>query len=128
MLQAGVFDCLFFDPFPLSENGFVASEVDVSRCDVVQAFVVTLVVVVLDEGFDLAFEITRQIVVFQQYPVLHGLMPAFYLTLGLRVEWSTTDMIHILPLQPNGQVARCVTRPVITEQTRFVLNDRLIAA
>jgi hypothetical protein len=43
-------DCPFLDLFPFSENGFVAPEVDVCRCDVVQALVVTLIVVILDEG------------------------------------------------------------------------------
>ena len=57
MLQAALADCLRLDPFPFSENGFVAAKVDVSRCDVVQALVVSLVVVVVDEGPDLAFEI-----------------------------------------------------------------------
>lgn len=37
MLQAAVSDCLFFDFFPFSQNGFVSSEVDVGRCDVVEA-------------------------------------------------------------------------------------------
>ena len=34
MLQAGLSDSLFLDPFPFPYNGFVATEVDVSRCDV----------------------------------------------------------------------------------------------
>ena len=58
MLQAALLDCPFLDLFPFSENGFVAPEVDVCRCDVVQALVVTLIVVVFDEGSDLAFKIT----------------------------------------------------------------------
>ena len=126
MLQAAVIDCLSLDPFPLSENDSVAPEVDVGRCDAVQAFVVTLVVVIIDERPDLAFEIAGKIVVFQQYAVLHRLMPAFDFTLGLWVERSSTDMVHILPFQPFGQVARYVTRPVITEQPRFVSNNRLV--
>ena len=40
---------------------------------------VTLVVVVIDEGFDLCFEIARQEVVFQQDAVLQGLVPSFNL-------------------------------------------------
>ena len=59
MLQAALSDCLFLDLFPFSQNGFVASEVDVGRCDVVQALVVALIVVVIDEGFDLGLKITR---------------------------------------------------------------------
>ncbi len=74
-MQASRFECLSFDPFPLFQNGFVTSEVDVRRRDVVQALVITLMVVVIDEGFDLGFEVTGQEVVFQQNAVLQGLMP-----------------------------------------------------
>jgi hypothetical protein len=42
-----------------------------------------LVVVVIDEGFDLGLKITGQEVVFQQDAVLQCLMPAFDLALGL---------------------------------------------
>ena len=49
MLQASLSDCQFFDFLPFLEYGFVPSEVDVGRCDVVQALVVSLVVVVVDE-------------------------------------------------------------------------------
>lgn len=48
-------DCLFFDLFPFSEDGFVAAEVDVCGRDVVQALVVALIIVVLDECANLAF-------------------------------------------------------------------------
>ena len=44
---------------------------------------VALVVVVIDEGFDLRFEITGQEVVFEQDAVFQGLMPSFDLALGL---------------------------------------------
>ena len=66
MLQAALLDCQFLDLFPFPNDGFVAPKIDVSRCDVVQTLMVSFVVVVIDEGPDLAFEITGQIVVFQQ--------------------------------------------------------------
>ena len=44
---------------------------------------VTVVIVVLDEALDLRFEITRQIIVLQQYPGLERLMPTLDLALGL---------------------------------------------
>lgn len=53
MLQASRLHCLPFDPFSLVQNGLAASEVDVSGCKVLDAFVVTLMIVMLDEGFDL---------------------------------------------------------------------------
>ena len=51
MTQASRFEGLLFDPFLLLQNDLVPSEVDVSRCDVVEAPVVALMVVVIDEGF-----------------------------------------------------------------------------
>ena len=102
MLQAALLDCPFLYLFPFSENGFVAPEVDVCRCDVVQALVVTLIVVILDERADLAFKITGEGLVLQQNPVLHGLMPAFDLALGLRMEWRAALLkkllAHCLPI------------------------------
>ena len=100
MLQAALSDCLFLDPFPFSQDGFVPAEVNVSRCDVAQALVVALVVIVIDEGLDLAFEIAWQVIVLQQEAVFHCLMPTFDLALGLRVERSTAHIIHLLTFQP----------------------------
>ena len=59
--------------------------VSVSGCDVTNALMVTPVVVMIDEGADLVFEIAGQIVVLQQDAVLQGLMPTLDLALGLRV-------------------------------------------
>jgi len=128
MLQAALADCQFLDLLPFPETGFVAPEVDVGRCDVVQALVVALVVVVIDEGPDLAFKVAGQVVILQQNPVLHGLVPTFDFTLGLWVERRATDMLHVLPFQPCGQITGDVTGAVIAEQTRRVAHNRLIAA
>ena len=106
MLQAAILDCLFLDLFPFSENVFVTSEVDVCRSDVVQALVITVVVVVIDEGTDLLLQIAWQVVVFQENSVLHGLVPAFDLTLRLRMERSTTNVLHLLLLHPFSQFTR----------------------
>ena len=48
-----------FDPLSVSQYRFSAPKVDVSRCQVIQAFMVTLVVVVIDERLNLLFKITR---------------------------------------------------------------------
>ena len=89
MTQASRFEGLLFDPFSLLQNGLVPSEVDVSRCDVVETPVVALMVVVIDEGFNLGFEIARQEVVLQQDPVLQGSMPSFNFALSLKMIWRT---------------------------------------
>ena len=77
-------------------------------------------VVVIDEGFDLSFEITRQEVVFQQDAVLQGLMPTFDLALGLGMIRRTARVLHAFVLQPFSQVPRDVAGTVVAEQTRLV--------
>jgi hypothetical protein len=49
------------------------------------------------------------------------------LTLGLRMERCPANVIHLLILQPFCEITRDVAGTVITEQTRFVLYDSLIA-
>ena len=70
-------------------------------------------VVVLDEGFDLGFEIAGQEVVFEQDAVLEGLVPALDLALGLRMEavrrahGSSSGPRYIRPVHP-----RCKLGPL----------------
>ena len=64
MLQAPIFDSPSFDPFALLDDGFCPAEVGVGRCDVVQALVIALMVVMVDERFDLLFKVAGQEVVF----------------------------------------------------------------
>ncbi len=49
---------------------------------------VPLVIVVVDEGRDLSFEIAGQEVVFQQDAILQGLVPALNLDLGLGMIYT----------------------------------------
>ena len=46
MMQAPLVDGVSFDPFPLEQNGLAAPEVNVGRCEIAQAFVVALMIVV----------------------------------------------------------------------------------
>lgn len=62
----------------------------------VQAPLIALMVVILDERFDLSFEVTGQKVVFQQYAILECLVPAFDFTLGLQVGRGTVHMTYLL--------------------------------
>lgn len=59
----------------------VTPEIDVGGSEVVAALVIAPMVVVIDEGCDLGFEITRQEVVFEQDAVLQRLVPALDLAL-----------------------------------------------
>ncbi len=64
--QAPMFDGLPFDPFALFDDGIGPAEVGVGGRHVVQALVVTSVVIMLDERFDPGLEVAGQEVVFQQ--------------------------------------------------------------
>ena len=88
--------------------------------NVAEALMIAAVVVMLDEGGDLAFKIPRQVIVFEQYSVFQGLMPALNFTLCLGMEWCATDVLDISSPLPFGQITRDVTRPVIGQQARLV--------
>jgi protein involved in temperature-dependent protein secretion len=60
VLQAPIFDGLSLDPFALLDDGWCPAEVGVGGGHIVQALVVALVVVVLDECLDLGLEVTWQ--------------------------------------------------------------------
>ena len=100
MLQASILYCLFFDHFPFSENVFGTPEVDVRGSDVVQALMIAVIVVVIDKDTDLLLQIARQVVVFEENAVLHGLVPAFDFTLRLRMEWSAANVFHLFLFHP----------------------------
>ena len=59
MHQSSSLDGLCFGPFALKQDGLTASEVDVGRRQVLQAFVVALVIIVIDEAIDVRVEIAR---------------------------------------------------------------------
>lgn len=81
MVQAALSDGVSFDPFAFEQDGLAASEVDVGWGKIVEASVVSAMVVVLDEGRDLRLKVFLEEVVFQQDAVLQRLVPAFDLAL-----------------------------------------------
>jgi hypothetical protein len=60
--------------------------------------------------------------------VLQRLVPTLDLALGLGVVRSATDMLHALIIEPFGEIAGDVARPVVGEQPRLMEDRRLIAA
>ena len=109
MHQASVLDGVSFDPFSFQQDGVASAEVNIGRCQVADGLVVTLVVVVIDEGIDLSLEIARQIVVLEQDAVLQRLVPALDLALSLGMERGAPDMIDALILEPPRQITGNVT-------------------
>ena len=78
--------------------------ISIGWCDVAKALMIAAVIIMLDEGCHLAFEVSWQIIVFEQYPVFECLVPAFDLALGLRMTWCPADMLYISASQPFGQL------------------------
>ena len=66
MLQAAILDCGSFDPFSLHEDFLAASKVDVGGREIAQALVIAAMIVVLDEGVDLGFQVTGKIIGLEQ--------------------------------------------------------------
>ena|ERR1700687_2827519 len=58
--QASICDGFAFDPFSFQQDDPPASEVSISRDQIVDALVIAQTVVVRDEGVDLDFEIVRE--------------------------------------------------------------------
>ena len=109
-------DGLSFDPFALLDDDCGPAEVGVGGRYVVQALVVALVIVMLDERFDLLLEIAGQEVVFQQDAVFQGLVPALDLALRLRVERRAANVAHGVRLDVIGKLVGNVAGPVIAQQ------------
>ncbi len=66
MRATSLFDGFAFDALPLFENGRCSAEVDIGRCDIVQALVVSAVVILLDELRDAVADLA--VVVLKQDP------------------------------------------------------------
>src|SRR5512133_3615430 len=116
MQAASLLDGFSFDLFPPFENGLAAPEVDVSRRQVVQALVVSTVVVVPDELLDAPFELSWQVVVVQQDPVFHRAMISLDLALRHRVVRPAADMSDAVVLEPLAKLARHIGWTVIAQQ------------
>jgi hypothetical protein len=90
--------------------------------------VITLMIIMLHEAFDLTFQVTRQEVVFQQYSVLKRLMPPLDFALGLRMIGRASDMAHVVVFDIIGQLAGDVARAVVRQKPRFMDDVGLITA
>src|SRR4030095_218769 len=102
MVQATAMDGLSFDPFSFQKDGLAAPEVDVGRCQVGDALVVSQMVVVGDEVAYPGLELGRQIVVLEQDAILQRLMPSLDFALRHRMIWSTADVLHHPVIEPFG--------------------------
>ena len=100
MLQAPVLNGALFDPFSLFEDFVASAEVDISGCEIAEAFVVPAMIVVLDECLDLGFKVFFEEVVFKQDAVFERLMPALDFALRLWVSRRAVTLFHAPVFQP----------------------------
>jgi len=128
MHQAAVLDGSALDAHTVQQDGLPPAEIGIGGGQVAQAFVVALVVVSLDKRGDLSLQRTQQVVILEQDAVLHGLVPAFDLALGLRMRGRAADMLNALLGQPPGKSVRDEPRPVIREQSRALAQRHIAAA
>lgn len=128
MVQAAVLDGLLFDTPPFSQDGFTATQVDVSRGQFADAFVITVVLVAFDEGGDGCFEFDLEEVVLQQDAVLQGLVPPFDLSLRLGMHRGAANVLHAFVFEVFRQIGSDIGRAIVAEQTRFVENRGAVAA
>ena len=128
MAQAPLEHGFSFDLLSLFQYPLIAPEVDIGGRQVSEALVVALVVVMVDECGDLPFQVARQEVMFEQDAVLHGLVPALDLALGLGMVGRAADMLHALFLDVIGQVSRDVRRAVVAEQSGLGDHGCAVAA
>jgi hypothetical protein len=119
MLQASILDCRSFDPIAIDQDFLTASKVDVGWCQIAQALMIAPVIVMLDEPFDVGFEISGQIIVFQQNAILECLMPALDFALRLRMTRGAARVAHIAFVEPLGELSRDVGRAIV----RIIWDD-----
>src|SRR5215470_11821043 len=102
-----------FDPLSFGQDNRAAPAIDVGGGEIVDAFVVSVVVVVVDEGGNLSFEIAGQEVIFQQDAVFEGLVPAFDFALGHRMIGRAAQVLDVAVIEPFGEVAGDVAGTVV---------------
>ncbi len=128
VVQAALSDGFSFDPLTFEQDCLAAPEVDVGRGEIVEALVVSAMIVMLDERRDPGFEVFLEEVVFQQDAVLQRLVPALDLALCLRMAGSAMDLADLVFVQPFTEIGSDVTRAVIRQQARPVFDLDPIAA
>ena len=99
-----------------------APEVDVGRGQIADAFVISAMIVVVDEGSDLRLEVFREVVVFEQDAVLQRLVPALDLALGLGMSRSAVTLFDGSLFQPFAEVGGDVARAIVGKQTWLMFD------
>ena len=115
-----------FDPLSFQQDGVASAEVGIGRCQVADGLVVTLVVVVIDEGIDLGLEIARQVVVLEQDAVLQTLIPALDLAVGLGMDGSSPGVADAAVLESMGANYNLLTDATVADPISRTASYRAI--
>lgn len=84
MLSASLLDDAPLDVVASFEDARATLEVHISGCQIVQAFVITAVIVMVEQAGDGTFEVAGQVIVFEQDTALQREVPALDLSLRQR--------------------------------------------
>jgi hypothetical protein len=128
MHQAALLDGSALDARTVQQDCLPPAKIDIGWGQVAKALMVAPVVILFDKLGDLSLQRTRQVVILEQDAVLHGLVPAFDLALGLRMGGRAADMLDALLCQSLGEGVRDEPRPVIREQPRALAQRHITAA
>jgi hypothetical protein len=113
---ASICQCVLFDLFSLGQHLLGYSGIDSCGGQVVDGFMVTLVVVIRHKFSNRLFQFAGRIVVLQFDHILHGAMPALDLALGHGVIGGTPNMLDVFDFEKCCQVFGQVGRTIIRKQ------------
>lgn len=130
VLQVPIFERLSFDPFSSLDHGGRPTEVCIGRHHVVQVPALTLVVVVLDECFDLLFEAAGQEAVLQQDTVLARLVPEFELACDVAGTISAEQAQPVQHIDTAAAPLNDLLLDIVSDTVpaRLGADDRLVSA
>ena len=102
VLQPPLLQGLFLDVVSFSEHLLGSAKVNISRREIVQRLVVTLVVVIVHEAGDLNFKFGGEKIILQVHNIFHRTVVTFNLALGHRVVGCRASMLHLLVLEKSA--------------------------
>ena len=79
VLQASILNGLLLDILSLFQDLVSSAEVDIRRCEIAEALVVSAIVIMVDKCADLSVQVFRKEVIFEQDPVFQPLVSALVL-------------------------------------------------
>ena len=108
--------CFLLYRFTFFQYPFIPSKVYIGRGKVVDCFMIPVIIVIVHECAQSKFKFPGQKVVLQFDDVLHRTVVAFYLSLCLRMVWSTPYMVHFFVPDEFFKVVADVARAIVGQE------------